>query len=219
MNPVSDEVVESATAKRPKPKAAYIPILGELLGIAVKSVIPQNTFFYEEKCDGSWVEPNKETGAPETHLYHSGSSLGKDVRTDQEVAIVFEHPAQNPLRTTVHLNRNSIPMAAARMNESEPFGLSLQNQHYLNLVYTSEQKPAGFEPVFIKSQLPNMNPIYIRISIAKQGNSERTFLMIVAKLIQESEAPTHLVACNLSEPKRQSRMQLSDSLRKRYLTH
>lgn len=216
MNSAQGAQAGAALQKSQKPKANYIPLLGQILGIAAKSVARFDAFFYEEKCDGSWTEPNKETGKIEKHLYHSGKALGTDARTDNEVVVVFEHPDVNPLRTTLHLNRNSVPMAAGRMSEEKPFGLSLENQYYLNLVYMSERKPASFEPLFLKVQLPNSAPQYLRISVSEKGNEVRKFLMVITKLVQESEAPVHLVACDLSDSKATSRAQVTDSLRARY---
>jgi hypothetical protein len=208
----------AALQKGQKPKAKYLPILGSLLGVAVKSVVPRDAFFYEEKCEGSWTEPNKETGKVEKHLYHSGESLGADVRTDQEVVLVFEHPALDPLRTTLHLNRNSLPMAAGRMNEEKPFGLSLENQYYLNLVYMSERKPAGFEPLFLKVRSPNRTPQYLRVSVSEKSSEVRKFLTVIATLVPESEAPAHLMACDLSDLQVTARAEVTNSLRARYVT-
>jgi len=211
----------TATAETPRenrPKAEYLPILGSLLGIISKSVVNIKTKTSEEDCAGAWTEPNKKTKQLEKHLYHHGSGLGEDARSDGEVVISFEYPVLNPLRTTLHLNRNSLPMAAGRMSEEQPFGLSLENQYYLNLVYASEQKSAGFEPLFIKVQPENGVPLYVRISVSPKGNDKRSFLIIIASLVKESEAPAHLVSCDLLDPKRTTRMQLRDSLRAKYFS-
>lgn len=215
MNPMCGSPAEALRDSRPK--ADYIPILGTLLGVAVKSVTQPETPTSEENCGGAWLEPNKNTGKPEKHLYHIAKALGTDVRNDQEVALLFEHPVINPLRVTIHFNRNSAPMAAGRASEDKPFGLSLQDQHYLNLVYLSEEKPVGFEPLFIKVILRQKeNPRYLRISLKEKKNSERAFLILTAVFVQESEAPAHLVACDISDPKRAARTEVNDSLRARY---
>lgn len=188
------------------PAQVFFPILGRLLGVSAKVVldhkdpIPANS-------PKSWIEKE------ERHANLTAFQKHRDLREIDSVLVNFPLPL-NPKRLTIHFRRNSehggqLPlMAAGRASEDKSFGFSLQpdvknpeGQNFLNLVYQSETKPAGFEPLYIKTAV-SKEFIYLKISITTitidksaapvLNVDTETTLVVEAIKIPESEAPKHL---------------------------
>jgi hypothetical protein len=175
-------------------KLVYLPLFGSWLGIAMKVV----------------------TADKQMHIGLSGSPTS-DLSTDCESIITFQQPMKNPNRITVHFQRNrknaSLPMprmAAGRLGESKSFGFSLQDcdkssdgkQQFLNLVFLSQEKPAGFDALYVKIELPKekgfARPIYLRIMLTKRVSNNMNGFLVRAEEVTENLVPNHLREALLS---------------------
>ena len=175
-------------------KLIFLPLFGRWLGVAMKAVTSDN----------------------QAHIALSGSPTS-DLSTDCEAVVLYQQPVKNPNRITLHLFRDrknpSLPlprMAAGRISEKQSFGLSLQDcdkspdkkQQFLNLVFSSPEKPAGFEDLYIKMELPEekgfSKPIYLRITLTKRVVNSVSGFMVRAEDVTEKMAPAHLREALLS---------------------
>jgi len=169
-------------------KLVYLPLFGSWLGVAMKVV----------------------TADKQMHIGLSGSPTS-DLSTDCEAVVLYQQPMKNPNRITVHFQRNrknpSLPMprmAAGRLSENKSFGFSLQDcdkspdnkQQFLNLVFLSQEKSAGFDAIYVKMELPQEKgwgkPIYLRITLTKRVSNNISGFMVRAEEVTENVAPAHL---------------------------
>lgn len=189
-------------------KPVFYPILGKALGINIKSVTDNlDEYVITEFAEQENYLPNKKTGNLEKHVYHKGTVV-QNLPQNSSAQIKFKDPVSNKNRVTVHLARDwesgDLPwIAAGRLNEKAPFGFSLQatpeyphGQNFLNLVYMSGEKPAGFEPLYLKIQirdkkLQEVKTRYLKIILENTGDKEN-LIVATASEVQENEAPAHL---------------------------
>lgn len=169
-------------------KLTFLPLFGKWLGAAMKAV----------------------TADKQMHIGLSGSPTS-DLSTDCEAVVLYQQPVKNPNRITVHFLRDrknsslSLPrMTAGRISENKPFGFSLQDcdkspdrkQQFLNLVFSSQEKPKGFDDLYIKMELPQENgfskPVYLRITLTERVIANVKGFMIRAVEVTEKMAPAHL---------------------------
>ena len=204
-------------------EGVYRPIVGRLLGIAVTSVTTSREDILLPDAQYR-TEINKQTKEQELQIYHPGTATGEDLRSTSEVSITFNNPVRTPKRILVHVRRNSerdgaLPMAAAaRLNEDKAFGFSLQpndrnpeGQNFLNLLYFSEKKPAGFEPLYIKLKTKEGNLLYLQIKVEEKVDGETKSLTVSATAVSESEAPAHLVSAEFPDFSRKTVPNPADS--------
>ncbi len=209
-------------------KPVFYPILGKVLGINIKSVtnnlaehvIPE--FAEQEDC-----LPNKKTGELEKHVYHKGT-IAQSLSDNSSAQIKFKNPVSNKNRITVHIRRDwedgCLPwMVAGRFSEKSSFGFSLQatpkyprGQNFLNLVYSSPEKPAGFEPLYLKIQTHDRKTLetktqYLKITLEETANKER-LLLITASEAQENEVPGHLRSVTENSGRNSERKELAKDL-------
>ncbi len=171
------------------PKLNFLPLFGRWLGVAMKAVTSDNK---------THVPLNSE---PIRHI-SDGSGF-------YYASAIFGQTVKNPDRITIHFWRGQqngfLPrMAAGRMNERQPFGFSLQEyekspdrkQQALNLVFVSQNKPKGFEPLYLKMDVPQEKgfpkQIYLKIELQETNPEGGTIFSITAREVPESAAPEHL---------------------------
>lgn len=175
-------------------KLTFLPLYGKWLGVAMKTV----------------------TAKTLTHVGLSGSPIS-DLKDDSEAIVLFQQPVEMTNRITVHFFRDrknpSLPlprMAAGRISEKRSFGFSLQDcdkspdrkQQFLNLVFSSPEKPKGFDDLYLKMELPQENgfskPIYLRVTLTERVIANVKGFMIHAVEVTEKMAPAHLREALLS---------------------
>lgn len=175
-------------------KLTFLPLYGRWLGVAMKVV----------------------TAKTQTHVGLSGSPIS-DLKDDSEGIVFFKQPVEMTNRITVHFSRDRkdlskpLPrMAAGRISEKRSFGFSLQDcdkssdkkQQFLNLVFSSPEKPKGFDDLYIKMELPQENgfskPVYLRITLTQRVSANIASFMVRAVEVTEKMAPAHLREALLS---------------------
>lgn len=180
-------------------KLTFLPLYGRWLGVAMKVV----------------------TAKTQTHVGLSGSPIS-DLKDDSEGIVFFKQPVEMTNRITIHFSRDrknisqQMPrMAAGRISEKRSFGFSLQDcdkssdkkQQFLNLVFSSPEKPKGFDDLYIKMELPQENgfskPVYLRITLTQRVSANVASFMVRAVEVTEKMAPAHLREVLLS-PETQS---------------
>ncbi len=189
-------------------KPVFYPILGKALGINVKSVTENlDEYVIPEFAGQEDYLPNKKTGNLEKHVYHKGT-VAESLSDNSYAQIKFKDPVSNKNRITVHIARDweggDLPwIAAGRFDEKTPFGFSLQTtpeypygQNFLNLVFMSGEKPAGFEPLYLKIQTrgkktQESKTQYLKITLENTGDKENP-IVATASEVQEKEVPVHL---------------------------
>ena len=209
-------------------KPVFYPILGKALGINVKSVTDNlDEYVIPEFAEQEDYLANKKTGKLEKHVYHKGT-IAQNFSQNSYAEIKFNNPIANPNRITVHLARDwegcDLPwIAAGRLNEKAPFGFSLQatpeypyGQNFLNLVFMSGEKPAGFEPLYLKIQTRDRETQeaktqYLKITLENTGDKENPIVATTSE-VQENEVPGHLRSVTENSRRDSERKELARDL-------
>lgn len=169
-------------------KLTFLPLYGRWLGVAMKVV----------------------TADTQSHIGLPGSPIS-DLKDDSEAIILFQQPVKMTNRITIHFSRDRKEtslgwprMIAGRISEKRPFGFSLQDcdkspdrkQQFLNLVFSSPEKPKGFDDLYIKMELPQENgfskSVYLRITLTERVIANVKGFMVRAVEVTEKMAPAHL---------------------------
>lgn len=181
------------------PKLNFLPLYGGWLGVAMKAVTSDN----------------------QTHVPLPGKSLRHllDDSGFNKAEATFEKTLLNPNRITIHFWRdwenNFLPrMVSCRfqdrdrttgeIKEGKSFGFSLENyeksfdgkQQFLQLVYVSKDKPKGFEPLYLKIEVPQKKgfakPVYLKIELRENNSSDKTHFIVTAEEVPKNSVPNDL---------------------------